>query len=95
VAANTVVDTAGDTVVVDTVVVDTVEDMVRDMVRDTVHLDDVIRKVQWDTVVVWGRDTEEDSLTILRRTLSQVMAEITEVTIMVAGVIDFGLGCFD
>jgi hypothetical protein len=63
------------------------------MVRDTVHLDDAIRKVQWDTVVVvWGRDMEDDSLTILRHTLDQV---IMEVTIMVEGVFDLDWAVFD
>jgi hypothetical protein len=63
------------------------------MVRDTVHLDDAIRKVQWDTVVVvWGRDMEDDSLTILRHTLDQV---IMEVTIMVEGGFDLDWAVFD
>ena len=85
--------------------------MVEVAVRDTVHLDDAIRKVQWDTVVVgtavvvdtvvvdtgtvvvgtvvvWDWDMEDDSLSILRHTLDQVMGEIMEVTIMVEGVFD-------
>jgi hypothetical protein len=75
--------------------------MVEVTVRDTVHLHDAIRKVQWDTVVVvgtlvvWDRDMEDDSLTILRHTLDQVMGEIMEVTIMVEGVFDLDWTVFE